>query len=277
MSFISLHNKATGLNDLYSDPNILCIKLNSAPMKLILNVLAGLPFLLVCTSFTSSFTDKPPKNNYHLKNSISNRFKNKTITTGATAFVSWNLEASGLSCEAFEQGVKGYRFFIQRNKLHNNDLLTIIDYSRPSSQKRLYVLDMRSGKILFNTLVAHGHNSGFEQATEFSNDEASHKSSLGFYITMGTYTGANGYSLKLKGCEKGINDNALDRAIVFHGAEYVSESFIRDNGYLGRSYGCPAVPVAIHKKIIDKIKNGSCMFLYHPTKKYMARSKILDS
>jgi hypothetical protein len=135
---------------------------------------------------------------------------------------------------------------------------------------------MQTGRIIFRTLVAHGRNSGYVYATSFSNDEASYKSSLGFYITRGTYTGINGYSLKLEGCEKGINDHALNRAIVMHGADYASEEFLQQNGYLGRSHGCPALPSTLSKKIIDKIKNGSCMFLYYPSKAYIDRSTILD-
>lgn len=192
-------------------------------------------------------------------------------------YTAWRLAGSGLSKEAFDEAVKGYDFLLEKRSIANPAVLTIIDYSKPSTQKRLFVLDMQEGKILFKTLVAHGRNSGLNYANDFSNDEESHKSSLGFYVTGSTYTGANGYSLKLRGCEKGINDKADIRAIVLHGADYVSNAFIRNCGYLGRSYGCPAVPLVLHKKIIDTIKNGSCMFLYHPTKKYSIRSKILDS
>lgn len=230
-------------------------------MRLIRNAFALLPLLLLLAFGPPSPTVGEPG----------------TAAVGPDNYFTWNLQASGLSQEAFACAVKGYHFLQQKNMLAKTDLLTIIDYSKPSSQKRLYVLDMRTGKILFNTLVAHGRNSGYNYATDFSNDEASLKSSLGFYITLGTYNGANGYSLQLSGCEKGINDKAFNRAIVFHGAGYVSESFIHNTGCLGRSYGCPAVPVAISKKIIDKIKNGSCMFLYHPAKKYLLHSKILGS
>ncbi|HMI78333.1 MAG TPA: murein L,D-transpeptidase catalytic domain family protein, partial [Ferruginibacter sp.] len=172
---------------------------------------------------------------------------------------------------------KGYAKLAAKHLLRNTDLLTIIDYSKPSTQKRLFVLDMSSGKILFNSLVAHGRNSGQNFARTFSNQQRSFKTSPGFYITGDTYNGGNGYSLRLKGCEKGVNDKAYSRAIVFHGADYVSEDFIRKNGYLGRSYGCPVVPKELNKKIIDVIKDGSCMFLYAPLKNYSSRSKILNS
>lgn len=199
------------------------------------------------------------------------------VKAAADYYATWNLSAAGISLEVFSEAIKGYNYLQGKKLLHNTNVLTIVDYSKPSSQKRLYVLDMNEGKILFNTLVAHGRNSGLEYATNFSNSESSHKTSLGFFITMNTYTGGNGYSLKLQGCEKGINDKALERAIVVHGAEYADENFLHSNGFLGRSYGCPAVPEKVSKKIIDTIKNGSCMFLYHPTKKYTAVSKILNS
>ena len=201
----------------------------------------------------------------------------KQAGTATNKYDEWNLKTYGLSKAAFEQAVKGFQYLQQKKMLQNTSLITIIDYSVSSSKKRLYVLDIQTGKMVFNTLVAHGRNSGLRFANSFSNEAASYKSSLGFYITRGSYTGANGYSMRLTGCEKGINDNAFDRAIVFHGAGYVSNEFINSYGYLGRSQGCPAVPVSLNKKIIDKIKNGTCMFLYAPAKSYATRSKILDS
>ncbi|HNU89378.1 MAG TPA: murein L,D-transpeptidase catalytic domain family protein [Ferruginibacter sp.] len=200
-----------------------------------------------------------------------------TETSSSALYHAWDLASAGLSKDAFEKAYKGFMILQSKDLLKNCNLLTIVDYSMSSIQKRLFVIEMVTGKILFNSLVAHGRKSGRERATDFSNAGESHKSSLGFFITLDTYKGSNGYSLKLKGCEKGINCNAQNRAIVMHGADYVSERFIRQNGYLGRSYGCPAVPTDINKKIIDVIKNGSCMFLYYPSKKYISRSKILNS
>ncbi len=237
-------------------------------MRLIRNTLALLPMLLLMANTSSSLTG----NKIHLKQ------LNVTADNVPVDFYSdWNLMETGLSQEAFSDALKGYKFLQKKNLLNNTNVLTIVDYSKPSSKKRLYVLDMTNGIILFNSLVAHGRNSGFDYATDFSNKEASHKTSLGFFITLNTYNGGNGYSLKLKGCEKGINDNALERAIVIHGADYADERFLQNNGFLGRSYGCPAIPEKINKKIIDVIKNGSCVFLYHPTKKYSNVSKILNS
>ncbi len=203
--------------------------------------------------------------------------KTVSVSVSKVNYTLWNLQNTGLSENAFQYAMKGYQYLVKKGAICKKDIITIIDYSKPSYQKRLFILDMISGKVLFNTLVAHGHNSGSEYATKFSNSEESHETSLGFYVTLGTYIGDNGYSLKLKGCEKGFNDNAYNRKIVLHGSEYVSEDFIHTRGYLGRSFGCPAIPLELHKEIIDCIKDGSCVFLYHPNKKYLIKSKILNS
>ena len=189
----------------------------------------------------------------------------------------WDLANAGLSENAFVYALKGFDHLSNSNALINKNILTIVDYSKPSSEKRLYVLDLVNGKILYNTLVAHGRNSGAEYANQFSNSPESHQSSLGFYITLGTYVGGNGYSLRLQGCEKGINDKALARAIVVHGADYVSNQFISSRGFLGRSYGCPSLPPNISREIINVIKNGSCLFVYHPSNKYFSQSQIINS
>ncbi|WP_339888245.1 murein L,D-transpeptidase catalytic domain family protein [uncultured Flavobacterium sp.] len=170
------------------------------------------------------------------------------------------------SLESFEVAFEGYENLKSQNKL-DNSILTIIDFSLSSNQKRLWVIDMDSNEVLFHTLVAHGMNSGQEFATNFSNKSESYKSSLGFYLTAEIYTGKHGSSLKLDGIEKGINDNARERAIVIHGADYVSEAFARNNGRLGRSQGCPALPSDLTSKIISKIKNKSVLFIYHPSRK----------
>ena len=195
----------------------------------------------------------------------------------ADYFSQWGLEEAGLSEAAFTYALKGYDQLTSQNVVVNKDILTIVDFSKSSTEKRLYVLDLVNGKILYHTLVAHGRNSGHEFANRFSNAAESHQSSLGFYITLNTYRGSNGYSMRLKGCEKGINDKATARAIVVHGADYVSEAFINSHGFLGRSYGCPSLPAELNKEIIDVIKNGSCLFLYHPSIAYTTRSKIINS
>ena len=188
-----------------------------------------------------------------------------------------NLETSGLSKEAFVSACKGYEYLISEDKLANPYLLTIADFSQSSTSKRLFVIDMQHSKILYNTYVSHGKNSGVEYATKFSNKNDSHKSSLGFMITAETYFGGNGYSMRFDGVEKNINDNVRDRDIVMHGSNYVNESRASSGTMMGRSYGCPAVPAAISKKIIDCIKGGSCFYAYYPDKSYLANSQILTA
>ncbi len=160
--------------------------------------------------------------------------------------------------------------------LQNKKLITIIDFSKPSTQERFFVIDLENKLILYRSLVAHGRNSGENIADSFSNDSKSLKSCLGFFLTAETYTGKNGYSLKLDGLEPGINDNARRRTIVIHGADYVSASFAQQYGRLGRSWGCPVLPIDNSKEIIDKISNGSCLFIYGSDPEYQKASKILN-
>ncbi len=188
---------------------------------------------------------------------------------------SLQLNLKGLSQRAYNYAMIGYNKLLQSGKLKNDETLTIIDFSLPSTAKRLFVIDLKLGTILFNTLVSHGRNSGKDMALQFSNSTNSYKSSLGFYLTSETYMGKHGLSLRLEGEEKGINDNALDRGIVMHSAEYVNEDLIRSQGFIGRSLGCPAVPPELNRAIIDKIKNGSCLFMYSPVKTYLSKSKFV--
>lgn len=190
---------------------------------------------------------------------------------------SLHLGAVGLSEPAFEYAIKGYSALKMNGKLTNDKTLSIIDFTKPSSEKRLYVLDMEHLKLLFFTYVAHGRNTGQEYANNFSNRPESLQSSLGFYRTIGTYMGRNGFSMQLEGLESGINDRATTRAIVMHGASYVSEDFIKKRGFLGRSYGCPAVPQEMSRPIIERIKNGSCLFIYSNNSNYISSSKFLNS
>lgn len=183
---------------------------------------------------------------------------------------SLNLQ-SILNYEAFEQAMVGYKTIPAKNK----GILTVIDFTLPSTEKRMYVLDMKNKKLLFHTIVSHGRNSGEKYATRFSNKHGSFQSSLGFYLTDATYHGGNGYSLRLAGLEPGINDQAMARAVVIHGADYCSEKVIRATGRLGRSYGCPALPRELNKPIIDAIKNGSLLFIYAGNEEYVASSKVL--
>lgn len=193
-----------------------------------------------------------------------------------SVYDSLHLETIGLSRQAFDYAQRGWNKLFREGKLSNDSILAIADFSQPSSQKRLYILDLREYKVLFNTLVAHGRNSGKEVATSFSNSSSSYKSSPGFYVTGETYNGKHGYSLKLNGVEKGINDNAYNRAIVVHGADYVDESYVTNQGYIGRSQGCPAVPEREAQPIINTIKNNTCFFIYEPGKSYLSRTAMLN-
>ncbi|MEO6316797.1 MAG: murein L,D-transpeptidase catalytic domain family protein [Chitinophagaceae bacterium] len=187
------------------------------------------------------------------------------------------LKSLGLTKAAFDYAYKGYAYLQQKKMLARASVLTICDFSQSSRRKRFFVIDIDSQKVLINTYVAHGRKSGSEYARSFSNNPDSHMSSLGFYKTETTYYGGNGLSLKIEGLERGFNDKADARNIVIHGSDYVGANFIRSNPFNGRSFGCPAVPANEINNVINTIKNGSCLFIYHPTKKYLTHSKILNS
>ena len=154
--------------------------------------------------------------------------------------------------------------------------LAVIDYSLPSTEQRLWVFDLKKRKLLFHELVAHGRNSGENMASEFSNQNESNASSLGLYRTQSSYLGHNGYSLRMEGLEPGFNDNAFDRAIVIHGATYVSPKLARINGRIGRSLGCPAVRPAIAHRLIDSMKDGQLLFSYYPDQRWLTKSAIVN-
>jgi hypothetical protein len=188
-----------------------------------------------------------------------------------------HLDSFGLKKNVFYYACKGYEYLLSQNKLTRPAVITICDYSQSSDSKRLYVIDLNAGELLFNTYVSHGKNSGSEYATSFSNKMDSHKSSLGFMITGDTYRGHKGYSLHLNGVEPGINDNVRARNIVMHGSKYVNAERADEGSAMGRSFGCPAVSYAEHTKIIDAIKGGSCFFIYADYKVYATASKILNA
>jgi hypothetical protein len=175
--------------------------------------------------------------------------------------------------ESFSEALKGY-YLLKEKGLIKKEILTLIDFSLSSNTKRLWVINVVTGEVLFHSLVAHGRNTGNEFASTFSNAAESFKSSLGFYSTGEIYNGKHGMSLRLDGLEKGVNDNARARGVVMHAADYVSSSFIKNNQRLGRSLGCPAVPVALSKEIINAIKDKSCFYIYHPSRvsKFGAKS-----
>ncbi len=188
-----------------------------------------------------------------------------------------NLADIGLTRDVFDLAIKGLKKLENNGLLHKTDIITIADYSQSSNNKRLYVIDLKNKKLLFNTYVAHGRNTGEEYAVSFSNEEGSYKSSLGFYITEKPITGSHtGYSLMLLGVEKGINDNAIKREIIIHAADYATEGFIKKYGRLGRSYGCPSLPPELNKAIIETIKEGSCLFIFNPNENYLCSSALLN-
>lgn len=172
--------------------------------------------------------------------------------------------------------LNGFAKLMNAGTFQRFDLITIIDFRLPSTQKRLWVLDLAKGETLFHTLVAHGKNTGELYAEKFSNISGSYTSSLGFYTTGDTYQGAHGLSLYLDGLESGINDNARERAIVMHGADYATEDFIKENGRLGRSFGCPSIPPELHKQIIQTIAGGSCLFIFANNTDYLNESSFIS-
>ena len=177
--------------------------------------------------------------------------------------------------DVFVKGLLGYFKLKKENLLGSKDLLTIIDFSSSANEKRLWIIDLNNKKVLYHTYVAHGRNTGEEFAHDFSNAPESNKSSLGFYVTGGSYIGKHGLSLYLDGMEKGINDKAKERSIVIHGADYVCDNFIKNCGRLGRSFGCPAVPISECKEIINLLANKTCLFIYFPEKNYLESSALL--
>lgn len=165
----------------------------------------------------------------------------------------------------FSKALEGFYTLKAKGKIVK-DMITVIDFSMSSNTKRLWIIDLTTNTVLYNSLVAHGRNTGDEFANSFSNASESNKSSLGFYATGELYQGKHGLSLKLDGLEKGLNDNARNRAVVMHGADYVCDSFIKNNHRLGRSLGCPAIPMGMTKEIVNTIKGKSCLFIYHPSR-----------
>lgn len=175
----------------------------------------------------------------------------------------------------FSEALKGFYILKEKGIVHK-DILTLIDFSMSSNVKRLWVIDLATNTILFQSLVAHGRNTGEEFASEFSNRNSSFQSSLGFYATGEIYQGKHGASLRLDGLEKGINDNARKRAVVIHGADYVSDSFIQQHKRLGRSQGCPALPVELNGQIIEIIKDKSCLYIYHPSRSLTVGEELIS-
>lgn len=185
-------------------------------------------------------------------------------------------ESSKPQYSVFKNAITGF-FNLKAAKNIKKNILTIIDFSLSSKLERMWIIDMNEMKIIHTSLVAHGRNSGDEFATRFSNSPSSNQSSLGFYLTGDTYIGSHGLSLYLDGIEPGINDNARSRAIVMHGADYVSEDFVHRVGRLGRSFGCPSIPMQGHEEIIKMLSDRSCLYIYYPDYKYQNTSGMLTA
>ena len=238
--------------------------------------------LITVIFFTTSFyrikTKEPVKSPIQIKESIKTSSL-KSLSAAEQIYTSLSFEnITKLNPEVFEKAYLGFQNLKKAGMLDADaHLLSVCDFSLSSTQKRLWVIDLNEKKILYNSLVAHGKNTGEEFAQKFSNTESSYQSSLGFYITETTYNGSNGYSLKLLGMDAGYNDAALQRAIVMHGADYVSEDFIRSQKRIGRSWGCPAVPRALAEPIINTIKGKNCLFVYYPDADYLSHSKWLKA
>lgn len=226
------------------------------------------------------FARVKPANSMSCNTAVASVSKNASepvnpIPGKSNIYDSLKLGTLGLSKQAFDYALKGFNYLFAQGKIANDNIISIADFSEPSSKKRLFIIDLKNYKILFNTYVAHGKNSGKEYADNFSNAPESLQSSPGFYVTKETYNGSHGESLRLEGEEQGINDNALSRGIVMHAAAYVNEGLAQGRGFIGRSWGCPAVAPELHKAIINQIKNGTCLFLYTPNKDYLSSSRIL--
>ena len=185
--------------------------------------------------------------------------------------------APGLDAKVLRLALRASSCAQRRGALTPSDTLTVIDYSRPSTEPRLYVLDLAHGALLNRELVAHGKQSGGNLTRLFSNDPGSRRSSLGLFVTRDTYEGRHGKSLRLEGLEPGVNDRALERAIVMHGAGYVGPGFIAKHGRLGRSWGCPALAPEVAQLVIERIRGGTPVFAYYPDGEWLASSPFLGS
>jgi L,D-transpeptidase catalytic domain len=215
--------------------------------------------------------------NFAVEAAAKKAFEVKMVIKEATSlYDSMKLSRSGLNQKAFEYAWRGYHNLVKKGIVEKANVLSICDFTQSSRRKRLYVIDVAHRKLLYNTFVAHGMNSGVEYATSFSNQPESFKSSLGFYLTKKSYLGRNGLSLKIIGLEKGYNDLAAKRNIVLHGANYIGTEYLNNNGEMGRSLGCAAIPNQVNPKIIKSIRNGSALFIYYPAKKYLSASSVIN-
>jgi hypothetical protein len=200
----------------------------------------------------------------------------KAAPTSAFTLASWGDSDLGtISPRVLELALGAAKCAVRSGAVREPRTLTVIDYSKPSTQNRLWVYDLRERELLYEELVAHGQGSGANFATSFSNEPDTHRTSIGLFVTDDTYVGRNGYSLRLNGLDAGFNDRARERAIVMHGAPYVNASFVKAQGRLGRSWGCPALSDDVAREVIDTVKGGSLVFSYYPDQNWLKSSRFL--
>ncbi|WP_245598401.1 murein L,D-transpeptidase catalytic domain family protein [Sporocytophaga myxococcoides] len=228
---------------------------------------------VICTAGSGKVTNTG--NDFTIRKSIKSNVLGSFDNFVDQLFKASQLEHSGMKKSIFRKALVGYLNIKNKQLLEDNSILSVIDYSKASTEKRLWILDLKEKKVLFHSLVAHGRKSGDNLAINFSNKLNSNMSSLGFYKTGKIYFGKHGKSLVLHGLDKNYNSNAEGRSVVIHAADYVCEDFIKTNGRLGRSHGCPAVSPEESEKIIQLLEGGSCLFIYHPDLK-TARSEYLN-
>ena len=238
-------------------------------------ILVQLSFVAAKNSFVPSIESKFDSASLEKVHSVSITTASSFLMRSLAIYDSLHLDQEGLTKEVFEMALKGMEKMLQAGLTQKDNVIAIADFNQPSTNKRLYIIDLNNYQLKFRTWVAHGRKSGGEMAESFSNRIESNQSSPGFYVTGNTYQGKHGYSLRLEGVEKGINDNAGRRAIVMHGADYVNSSIIPKLGYIGRSQGCPAIPMGLHRPIIDQLKEGACLFIYSPSVNYLKNSGLI--
>jgi hypothetical protein len=195
-----------------------------------------------------------------------------TVAAPVSTLSRLHAAAPYLDMSALQDGLHAYNV-VNSEHMVKNPMLTVVDYALPSNQQRMWVFNMDSDQLVMKTYVAHGQNSGLTYAKQFSNANNSKESSLGTFVTLGTYNGHHGCSLHIQGLEQGFNNNAYARCIVVHSANYVSPAFIQANGRAGRSWGCLAVGPKVAPTLIQDIKGGSVIFSYYPDANYLAHSQ----
>lgn len=225
--------------------------------------------MLSLTTFFPSF--EADKNEFYFSTGYENS------DAAAAELLYQSLSEPALPLAALKSSIEVYQRLEEEGQIINDRVITIIDFTKPSNLERLFVIDLVKGEVIYKSLVAHGENSGEKYATSFSNTPDSHQSSLGYYLTGKSYVGRHGHSLLLDGLEKGINDNARNRAVVIHGAAYVSHNYIKSKGRLGRSFGCPALPQETASAIIETIQEKSLLFIYSIDRNYCMNSSFFSS